>query len=280
MRKEYSINEGHPVVEAIRQEILKSPGYTKDIIGIYTPAIYNRALCSTDIYGFRFNANNWDILTINVGTYFNPKSELAPPILSDVDKGYDYYGTSSNVSIKLKTFLERNPQFSDISEWTQPVVHPKEKLRYSGHRSDDRRFSVDGIEGVKYEVSFPESVIDDRDILEWSKPACEALTKSYWREVALDKSFNIIRGRRVGIEVRGSGCVWFYYDYKDGVVEVYDASNHAGSIWSVFELFEPKPETLHKIKEEIETGDLEVKEVKFIKKSPKKTRFKYEELVG
>jgi hypothetical protein len=274
MKKIYTIKKDHPVLEVIRQEILNSPGYTKDLIGICPPSIDSRPLCSRDIYGLSFNANNWDVLTINVGFFFNPKSDTSPKFITGVN-GYDHYKTSSNVSIKLKTFLERNPEFSNIDEWTIPVVHQKDKLKYAGHYSEERRFSVDGIEGVKYEVSFPENVKDARGILDWSKPACEALTKSYWREVALDIAFNIQRGRSVWVE-----GVWFSYDYKDGLIEVYNASIHSGSIWDSLKLFEPKKETFDKIKSEIEKGDLVVNEVKFINKKKKQTKFKYEDLVA
>ena len=273
MKKIYTIKKDHPVLEVIRQEILKSPGFTKDIIGIYPPSIDSRPLCGSDIYGLSFNANNWDVLTINVGIFFNPKSDT-PPLMVSSD-GYDHYKSSSNVSIKLKTFLERNPQFSNIDEWTEAVVHPKGKLKYAGHNSGDRRFSVNGIEGVEYEVSFPEHVPNDNGVTEWSKPACEALTKSYWREVALDIAFNIKRGKSVWVE-----GVWFYYDYKDGLIEVYNASIHSGSIWDSLKLFEPKKETFDKIKCEIEKGDLVVNEVKFINRKKKQTKFKYEELVA
>ena len=275
MKKVYTIKKDHPVLESIRQEILNSPGYTKDTIGIHQPSIDDSALCGSDIYGLIFNANNRDVLTINVGVFFNPKSDNSPKILSEGVKGYDYYTTSSNVSIKLKNFLERNPQFSNIDEWIIPVVHPKGKLKYDGHNSEERRFKVSGIEGVEYHVSFPEHVKNGNGVSEWSKPVCEALTRSYWREVSLDIAFNIKRKRAVWVE-----GIWFRYDYKDGLIEVYDASIHSGSIWSSLKLFEPKKETFDKIKCEIENGDLVVNEVKFINKKEKQTKFKYEDLAA
>ncbi len=277
MKKVYTIKNNHPVLETIRQEILNSPGYTKDIIGVCLPSIDDRALCNSDIYGLHFDSNNWDVLTINVGVFFNPKSDTSPKFITedDIIRGYDHYTTSSNVSIKLKTFLERNPQFNDIDEWTIPVVHPKGKLKYSSHNSEQRRFSVDGIEGVKYEVSFPENVKSDRGVSDWSKPACEALTKAHWREVALDIAFNIKRDRCVWVE-----GVWFSYDYKDGLVEVHNAKIYFGSIWDSLKLFEPKKETIDKIKSEIEKCDLMVNEVQFINKKYKQTKFKYEDLVA
>jgi hypothetical protein len=275
MKKIYTIKKDHPVLEVIRQEILKSPGFTKDVIGIGSPSIDDKALCGSDIYGFHFNANNWDVLTLNIGVFFNPKSEDAPKILSEHNKGYDHYTTSSNVSIKLKTFLERNPEFKNIEEWAEKVVYKKGKFKYNGHNSNERRFSVSGIGDLKYDISFPENVPNDKGILEWSKPACEALTKSYWREVRLDETFNIKRGRSVWVE-----GTWFTYDYKDGLIEVYDARIHSNSIWSCVKLFDPKKETLDKIKFEIEGGDILVNEVKFINKKEKQKRFKYEDLVG
>jgi hypothetical protein len=56
MNKVYTIKQDHPVIETIRQEILKSPGFNKDIIGICLPSIHDRALCGCDIYGLEFNA--------------------------------------------------------------------------------------------------------------------------------------------------------------------------------------------------------------------------------
>ena len=50
MKKVYTIKKDHPVLESIRQEILNSPGYTKDTIGIHQPSIDDSAL----IYN-RFN---------------------------------------------------------------------------------------------------------------------------------------------------------------------------------------------------------------------------------
>jgi len=275
MKKVYTIKKNHPVLEVIKQEILNSPGYTKDTIGVCSPSIDDRALCNSDIYGLSFDSNNQNVLTINVGVFFNPKSDTSPQFITEDIKGYDYYKGSSNVSIKLKTFLERNPQFNNIDEWVIPVVHPKVKLKYTGHNSEQRRFVVDGIEGIKYEISFPENAKNDNGILDWSKPACEALTKSHWREVALDITFNIKRDRSVWVE-----GIWFSYDYKDGLVEVYNALIHSGSIWNSLKLFQPKKETLDKIKYEIERGDLVVNEVQFINKKKKQTKFKYEDLVA
>jgi hypothetical protein len=126
--------------------------------------------------------NTRDVLTINISYFFNPKSDNPPLIISQDINGYDDYTYSSNLSIKLKTFLERNPQYTNIHEWTDTVVHPKEKFRYYSHHSEDRIFSVTGIEGVKYEISFPQIAKNDNGILEWSKPACESLTKMYWRD--------------------------------------------------------------------------------------------------
>lgn len=34
MKKVYTIKKNHPVLEVIKQEILNSPGYTKDTIGV------------------------------------------------------------------------------------------------------------------------------------------------------------------------------------------------------------------------------------------------------
>jgi hypothetical protein len=271
MKEIYKIKKNHPILEFIRQEILKSPGFTKEIIGIYSPSIYNRALCSSDIYGFRFNTNNWDVPTLNITVFFNPKSEDVPKILSEHNKGYDHYTNTTSISIKLKTFLEKNPEYKNIEEWTEKISY-EEKFKYNRHNLDKRIFVVSGIGNLEYDISFPENVPSDRGILEWSKPACEALTKYYLKEHKL----NIKRDRSVWVE-----GIWFIYDYKDGLVEVYDARIYTNSIWSyINKLFNIKKETIDKIKFEIEGGDLLVNEIKFINKKKKQKIFKYEDLVS
>lgn len=272
MKTLYKINKDHEVVEFIRQEILSR--YDKDIIAITIPRIEDSAACSVDLYGFHFTATNHSP-TINLAIFYNAKGDETPTILSGRKKGYDYYTTSCSVSIKLKTFLERNPQFEDISEWTTPVIEEKKELYYSGHNTEDRRFSVRGIESLEYTVSFPEHVEDDRGITTWSKPACEALTRMYYRNKSLDIALNIKRGKHAYVE-----GIWFKYDYKDGIVEIYDANLYnMHNIWPALKLFDVKPETLEKIKEQVENSDLEVKEVIFTDRKKKKTHFKYEELI-
>jgi len=268
MKTLYKINKDHEVVEFIRQEILSR--YDKDIVAITIPRIEDSAVCSADLYGFQFTVTNQSP-TINLAVFYNAKGDETPTILSG--NGYDYYTTAVSESIKLKTFLERNPQFADITQWTTPVIEEKKQLCYSGHNTRDRRFSVRGIEGVEYTVSFPEHVENDRGITDWSKPACEALTRMYYRDLSLDKAFNIKRGKLAYVE-----GIWFSYDYKDGLVQVYDASLHRTNIWSVLKLFDIKPDTLQKIKQQVEEADLEVKEITFIDKK-NKTHFKYEELI-
>jgi hypothetical protein len=151
----------------------------------------------------------------------------------------------------------------------------QQSFKYSGHNSSNRTFSARGIGDIEYTVSFPESVDSDRGVSEWSKPACESLTRSYWRDQSLDKIFNIKRKRTIGIE-----GLWFHYNYRDGIVEIYDIVVYRTSIWSALKMFDPKPETCDSIKSEIEKGGLRVSEVKFIEGGRyEKTRFKYEDLV-
>jgi len=136
----------------------------------------------------------------------------------------------------------------------------KEPCRYSGHNSKERRATIERPDGKKYCVNFPDDEVDDRRILNWIKPIVESLTISYWREIALDKTFNIKREQCVWVE-----GLWFSYDYKDGVIEVYDIRKDKqtfGSIYkSVMKLFTISEETKQKIKDSIEDV---VTDVKFI----------------
>ena len=127
----------------------------------------------------------------------------------------------------------------------------KQPCRYLGHNTDKRRASIERPDGKEYWVNFPDDEVDDRRILTWIKPIVDSLTISYWRDIALDKTFNIKREQCVWVE-----GLWFSYDYKDGVVEVYDIrkDKHTfGSIYkSVMSLFTISEETKQKIKDSIE----------------------------
>ncbi len=136
----------------------------------------------------------------------------------------------------------------------------KEPCRYSGHNTDERRAAIARPDGKSYWINFPDDEPDDRRILTWIKPIVESLTISYWRDIALDKTFNIKREQSVWIE-----GLWFSYDYKDGLVEVYDIRKDKqtyGSIYKpVMKLFTILEETKQKIKDNIEE---QVTDVTFI----------------
>lgn len=128
------------------------------------------------------------------------------------------------------------------------MVEIKQSCRYSGHNSEERRASIERPDGKEYWINFPDDEKDDRRILTWIKPIVESLTISYWRDIALDKTFNIKREQCVFLE-----GLWFLYDYKDGVVEVYDIKKGQSSIYkSVMKLFTISEETKQKIKDNIE----------------------------
>ena len=127
----------------------------------------------------------------------------------------------------------------------------KEPCRYRGHNTEERRAAIERPDGKSYWVDFPDDEPNDKNLLTWIKPIVESLTISYWRDIALDKTFNIKREQSVWVE-----GLWFSYDYKDGVVEVYDIrkDKHTfGSIYkSVMSLFTISEETKQKIKDSIE----------------------------
>jgi hypothetical protein len=127
----------------------------------------------------------------------------------------------------------------------------KEPCIYRGHNTEERRAAIERPDGKSYWVDFPDDEPNDKNLLTWIKPIVESLTISYWRDIALDKTFNIKREQSVWVE-----GLWFSYDYKDGVVEVYDIrkDKHTfGSIYkSVMSLFTISEETKQKIKDSIE----------------------------
>jgi len=127
----------------------------------------------------------------------------------------------------------------------------KEPCIYRGHNTEERRAAIERPDGKSYWVDFPDDEPNDKNLLTWIKPIVESLTISYWRDIALDKTFNIKREQCVWVE-----GLWFSYDYKDGVVEVYDIrkDKHTfGSIYkSVMSLFTISEETKQKIKDSIE----------------------------
>jgi hypothetical protein len=89
----------------------------------------------------------------------------------------------------------------------------KEPCIYRGHNTEERRAAIERPDGKSYWVDFPDDEPNDKNLLTWIKPIVESLTISYWRDIALDKTFNIKREQCVWVE-----GLWFSYDYKDGVV--------------------------------------------------------------
>ena len=136
----------------------------------------------------------------------------------------------------------------------------KEPCRYSGHNTDERRAAIQRPDGKQYWVNFPDDEPNDKNLLTWIKPIVDSLTISYWRDIALDKTLNIKREQSVWVD-----GLWFLYDYKDGLVEVYDIRKERkifGSIYkSVMKLFTISEETKQKIKDNIED---EVTDITFI----------------
>lgn len=136
----------------------------------------------------------------------------------------------------------------------------KKPCRYSGHSTDKRTASIERPDGKQYWINFPDDEPDDRNLLTWIRPIVDSLTISYWRDIALDKALNIKREQSVWVD-----GLWFSYDYKDGLVEVYDIKSRQqtfGSIYkSVMKLFTISEETKQKIKDNIED---EVTDITFI----------------
>jgi hypothetical protein len=136
----------------------------------------------------------------------------------------------------------------------------KEPCIYRGHNTEERRAAIERPDGKSYWVNFPDDEPNDKNLLTWIKPIVESLTISYWRDIALDKTFNIKREQSVWVE-----GLWFSYDYKDGLVEVYDIKSRQqtfGSIYkSVMKLFTISEETKQKIKDNIKD---DVTDVTFI----------------
>lgn len=101
------------------------------------------------------------------------------------------------------------------------------------------------------------------DILKFIRPIEKALTKSYYREKKLDQLFNIKRDLCTCIEGFS-----FYYDYNDGVIEIYDIMIYSGysvykSIKNIFNLSDEM--TYQKISEVIEKNqEIKVKEFKYL----------------
>lgn len=150
----------------------------------------------------------------------------------------------------------------------------KEKCRYRGHNANTA--AIVRPDGKSYDVPIPDNVKNKEvEWFDWIYPLEKSLTTQYYRELELDKIFNIQRDLVtfvVGFR--------FYYDYKDGIIEVYDITN--GPDYSCYrnvkELFNLCDESTHqKIITEMRTQlKLEVKEIKYVDWKWDKERIKYE----
>jgi len=274
MKKLYDIKPGHPIVEFIRQEMLNT-GYYKKGIGICAGQIDSRSLCSTDLYGLKFDGNNWNVPCINFTYYSDFQVDDAPIIITKDMRGYDYYMYSCSCTIKLKTFLEKNPQWSEIEDWTVSVKYKEKKCEYDGHNSGDRQVSIKRPDGKYYIVDFPPNVKSDSSVLKWVKPMELQLTKIYYRKKKLDQIHNIKRNLSVWVE-----GITFKYDYYDGVIVIHDIFEknsiyHVLTKSKLLDIGIGIPDsTKEKIKEEIEKRDLEVKNVVLGKYKPRPTKIK------
>jgi len=255
----YKIKKDSPIIGFIGEEIAK---YYNKPVGVCIPRIDDTPVCSNDLYGLHFNGNNNGVVCMNVTVFTEPKSADSPKIIGD-DGGYDYYKYSSSCSIKLKTFLEKNPQWSNIKEWTTPVKVEQKMCKYNGHSTDTRTAAIKRPDGKDYIVDFPASEPNDRNLLTWIKPMEKELTKMYYRAKKLDKLKKIKRNLSVWVE-----GITFVYDYYNGDVVIFDICNRSGSIYSAMvksKLITVEfglPElTKEMVKKEIEGRDLEVKSI-------------------
>jgi hypothetical protein len=262
MKALYKIKENHPIKDFIRQEIIDvCPLYGEDI-GISTSTIYNEPYTSEDLYGLKFNSNNRSVSCIDINIFMEPKSDNSPRIIEGDRSGYDYYKSSTSCAIKLKTFLEKNSQWSNVEEWAVPVIKEKTKCKYMENNSNERRAFIKRPDDKIYDVKFPKNKKYD-NILTWIKPIEERLTKKYYKELEFDEKNNIKREQSVWVN-----GVCFYYNYNDGIVEIYNILNGWNSIYANLiglELLDisigiPQP-TKEKIKKEIESADIFVKDI-------------------
>ena len=190
-------------------------------------------------------------------------------------RGYDYYNFSSSCTIKLKTFLNKNPQWSDIKEWGNFVKRKKERCKYDSHNSDERRVSIKRPDGKHYMVDFPFNEKNNSNVLRWVKPIEDVLTTMYYRKKKIDKIKNIKRNLSVWVD-----GITYMYDYKDGKVIIFDIRNYNGSIYKtlsnlLININDTIPNlTKEKIKKEIITRDFEVENIIFGKYKTIKSNIK------
>lgn len=222
--------------EYVRQLIKSQYGYIKPI-AISGISINNTNLCSNDIYGFHFNANNSGSKCINVGIYNDPKVDNPPLIIDKKIKGYDYYTYSTNVTIKLSNFLNNNPQWSDIDDWADPITTNRKKCKYTNTDSQTKTCGFRRPDDMEYILDIPDEALDNGRVVGNSNPSApinvwirsmeEALTTRYYRDLALDDVYDIKRNQITWID-----GLWFEYDYLSGNVEVFSILDYKTNLIS------------------------------------------------
>lgn len=227
MNQVYSIKKDKKdeLSEYIRQLILKYVKSESEVVAISSISIDNTNLCSNDIYGFNFNSNNYGSKCINVLIYLYPKSDNTPLIIDETMRGYDYYTSSNNITIKLSNFLNNNPKWCNITDWAEPSTN-KIRCKYTNTNGQNITCGFKRPDDKEYILDIPNEVLDNGRVVGNSNPSApinvwiksmeESLTTKYYRELAIDDLYDIKRNQRTYVD-----GIWFDYDYNDGLVEVF-----------------------------------------------------------
>lgn len=231
--KIYNIKEDKKdeLFEYIRQLIIVQCKYENSIAISNNIGIYNVNNCSNDIYGFNFDRNNNGTKCINITVYQNCKSTFDNPKPLIVDNGYKYY---SNLTIKLSNFLNNNPKWSNISDWTEPN---KEKCKYATTSSLNKTCGFRRPDNKEYILDIPNEVLDNGRVVGSSNPSApinvwiksmeESLTTKYYRDLAIDDLYDIKRNQTTYAD-----GIWFEYDYNNGLVEVFGIHEYKNNLIS------------------------------------------------
>lgn len=292
MNKLYEIKKNHPIKHFIRQEILKN-GYDKyGNIGVCALTIDSESLVEKDLYGLIFNINNFCVPCINARVFINPISNDAPFIIEKHTHVSRFYKRYFNCTIKLKTFLEKNPQWSKIEEWATLIKEPKIKCEYCFSspnqfyfKRPDRKLYVIKTKEPQNNKLF--NYMSDVDCI----PSTEKnLTNLYYTEKDYDKKNNVKRDLFVVLK-----NIIFNYDYRDGIVEIHNIKMFEGNHselklskdvdekHSIYKKLIKNSKTINdcisdetkrKIKKEIESRDLKVKDIILIKHKHKTNEIK------
>ena len=206
------------------------------LIAISSISIDNANHCSNDIYGFNFNTNNYGSKCINVLIYLYPKSDNTPLIIDETMRGYDYYTTSNNITIKLSNFLNNNPKWSNITDWAEPTTN-KVRCKYTNTNSQNITCGFKRPDNKEYILDIPNEVLDNGRVVGNSNPSApinvwiksmeESLTTKYYRELAIDDLYDIKRNQTTYVD-----GLWFEYDYNDGLVEVFAIIDYKNNLIS------------------------------------------------